>query len=108
MPANYEDYVGIFEDLVGTTGPSIAYNDKEVAGVFDWIDIYETSGVGSQLDEDDDREAFSEFLLAFFPQDKSPEEWWYDREEYYDNWDTSAELIDWDAYRDAIGYGINE
>jgi hypothetical protein len=108
VPASYEEYVNQFEELIGTTGPATVYNDRVAAGVFDWIDIYESTGIPADSDPDTDLEAFSEFLLAFYPQDKSREEWWYDREEFYDNWGISAEDIDWEGYRDAIGYSLNE
>lgn len=97
----YQDYFNAFEDLIGTTGRSETYTGGEAAGAFDWIEIFEETGIstGSRAG---DVEAFEMFLMAFYPQDKSQEEWWYDREEFYEEYGIDDHDIDWEAYRDAI------
>jgi len=97
----YQDYYAAFNDLVGTTGRAETYTGGEAAGAFEWIEIFEETGI-STGDRASDVEAFEMFLLAFYPQDKSPDDWWYDRQEFYDIYDIDDRDIDWQAYRDAI------
>jgi len=103
MPAEYEAYIEAFEELVGTTGPAETWSGGEAGGVYEWIDIYETTGVPADLDREGSIDAFSEFLIAFYPQDKSPDDWWYDRQEWYDTYDVDERSIDWEAYAEAAG-----
>lgn len=97
----YQDYFSAFEDLVGTTGRAETYSGGEAAGAFEWIELFEETGI-STGDRESDVEAFELFLMAFYPQDKSADDWWLDREEFYELYDIDEHQIDWEAYRDAI------
>lgn len=100
-PLLYQDYFAAFEDLIGTTGRAGTYSGGEAAGAFAWIEMFEETGISTGSRETD-VEAFEEFLIAFYPQNKTPEEWYYDREEFYETYDISDADIDWEAYREAI------
>lgn len=90
-----------FIDLIGTDSIAETYNGGLAGGFDDWFDMYLSTGIDMPTQEDD-IDAFSEFLLAFYPQDKTEEEWWLDREEFYNDYDITDNNIDWEAYRDAI------
>lgn len=100
-PLYYQDYFNAFSDLVGTTGRAETYTGGEAGGAMDWIDIFEETGIATGSRESD-VEAFEMFLLAFYPQDKSPDDWWLDRQEFYEIYDIDDRNIDWEAYREAI------
>lgn len=104
-PLLYQDYFAAFDGLIGTTGRSETYNGNIAGPAFEWIEIFEETGISTGSREGD-VEAFEMFLLAFYPQDKSPEEWEADREEFYDEYDIEPYDIDWEAYRDAVGSPI--
>lgn len=95
MPADYDDLRDEFDDFTGT--------DEGWAG---WYEIYTESGAG-QDDPEADREMFFQFLNAFYP-DVEPQtrEYWLDiREAFYELSGITAEDIDWELYREIIGYG---
>lgn len=72
----------------------------------DYLEIYRESGA-SQIDADTDQDTFFQFLNAFVPDTEShPKEFWDDiRDSYYDLTGITAEDIDWEAWREANGYG---
>jgi hypothetical protein len=72
----------------------------------DFLEIYRESGA-SQVDADEDQNMFFEFLNAFTPDVESHDrDWWQEiRQEFYDLSGITYEDIDWEAYREAIGYG---
>lgn len=100
-PLLYQDFFSAFEDLIGTTGRAETYSGGEAAGAYHWIEIFEETGIVTGSREDD-VEAFENFLIAFYPQDKSPDEWWYDRQEFYQMYGINEHDIDWEAYRAGI------
>ena len=96
--AYYEDYFAAFEDLIGTTGRAETYTGGMAAPAFDWIELFEETGIATGSRQTD-LEAFELFLLAFYPQNKSPDDWYLDREEFYDLYGIDNRNIDWEAYR---------
>ena len=100
-PLLYQDYFDAFEDMVGTTGRASSYSGGDVAGAYEWIEIFESTGI-STGSRDGDVEAFEMFLMAFYPQDKNSDDWWLDREEFYEIYGIDDYDIDWEAYREAI------
>jgi hypothetical protein len=72
----------------------------------DFLEIYRESGA-TQLDPDDDQGMFFQFLNAFVPDvENHNKEWWQEiRQEFYDLSGITDMDIDWEAYREAIGYG---
>lgn len=74
--------------------------------VTDFVELYRGSGA-SQLDPDADKEMFFQFLNAFVPDtERHNKEWWQEiRQDFYDLAGISEDEIDWEAYREAIGYG---
>lgn len=95
MPAEPEDLRDEYNDFTGT--------DENWA---EWHEIYLESGA-IQDDPTSDREMFFEFLNAFYPDVESHnKEYWDDiREAFYELSGITEEDIDWELYREAIGYG---
>lgn len=93
MPAEYDEYYQAFTDMVG--------NDE---GFEDWQDLFESTGIDFESHAQT-IDAFENFLVAFYPQeDMSGDDWFYVREEFYDLYGIDSHDIDWEAYREAIGY----
>jgi hypothetical protein len=109
MPANYDDLFSVFADLTGTAGEEqdIYPNaPNPVADADEWIDFYKSTGLDERLSEGRSSDAFEQFLYAFYPQEGlSGDDWWYLRQEFYEIYDITDQDIDWEAYREAIGYG---
>ena len=106
MPASDYELFGEFEDF-GANDPGYLSGSAETAGHFqDFLEVYRSSGA-SQEDPDADREMFYQFLNAFVPDtDPHDREYWQDiRELFYELSGITDEDIDWEAYREAIGYG---
>ena len=100
MPASDYDLFREYEEFG-------ANDDERTAGHFgDWLELYHESGA-SQEDEDADREMFVQFLNAFVPDVESHDAaWWQDiRDSFYEMSGITDEDIDWELYREAIGYG---
>jgi hypothetical protein len=107
MPASYDEYFEAFADLTGTSGETTYLHGHEIADVDHWIDLFENTGIDF-IDHDQQIDAFENFLIAFYPTEGealSGDEWFYIREEFYNDYGLSEQDIDWDAYREAIGYG---
>lgn len=95
MPADYDDLRDEYNEFTGTD-----------EGWAEWHEIYIQSGAG-QTDPGDDRDMFFQFLNAFYP-DVEPHDrayWEEVREAFYDYSGITDEDIDWELYREAIGYG---
>jgi hypothetical protein len=106
MPANYDEYFQAFTDLVGTADEQSVYSGAEhsAGSVDDWIDIFESTGIDFESHAHT-VDAFENFLIAFYPQEGvSGDDWFYTREEFYEMYGISDNSIDWEAYREAIGY----
>lgn len=107
MPADYDAFESAFADMVGTAGEQNVYENApdSVADAEFWIDIFSETGIDFPS-EGDTLDAFENFLVAFYPQEgMSPDDWWYAREEFYEMYGIDEHSIDWQAYREAIGYG---
>lgn len=99
MPASDYDLFREYE--------SFGANDERTAGHFqDFLEIYRESGA-SQPDADADQEMWFQFLNAFVPDVESHDkEYWEDiRDSFYELSGITGEDIDWESYREAIGYG---
>jgi|SRR5215469_5215512 len=109
MPAEYDDLFGIFTDLTETdgTGQDIYPNAPDIVhGANDWIDFYQSLGIDERLSAAGSSDAFEQFLYAFYPQEGlTGDDWWYLRNEFYEMYGIDEGDIDWEAYREAIGYG---
>lgn len=105
MPADYDEYYEAFTELVGGSGEAqTEYYGREVGGLDDWIDIFEETGIDF-ADHEQTIDAFENFLLAFYPQEGLSEvDWFYLREEFYELYGISDDDIDWEAWREAMGY----
>ena len=104
MPANYDEYFTAFADLIGSGDAQETWYGRDAGSVDDWIDLFEETGVDFDS-HDDTIDAFETFLLAFYPQEGMTEEdWFYAREEFYEMYGIDENEIDWEAYREAIGY----
>jgi hypothetical protein len=104
MPADPGEYQGAFHDMVGHAGAEESYYGERIGGWSEWVDLFEATGI----DFDSHREtigAFEDFLIAFYPQEGLQRDDWDDiRDEFYDEYGISDNDIDWDAWREAIGY----
>lgn len=93
VPSNY-DYdatrAEIFNDVTDTSGLSVNARD--------YWDLFSDTGLPTGLDYDSTNEAWDEFLRAFWLN--STEAGSIRRETFYNDWDLSRELIDWDAWRE--------
>lgn len=101
MPASRDDLLAEYLDFGAI--------DQVGYGQFGkFYEIYESSGA-VQEDPDDDVEMFTQFLNAFVPDEEAhTREWWLDiRESFYNLAEITDEDIDWEAYREAIGYGTS-
>jgi len=109
MPADYDEYYQAFADLTGTSGESAYYHGHELGDVQHWVDLFEETGI--DFDSHDQQiDAFENFLIAFYPSEGeylSGDEWFYIRQEFYEQYGLTDADIDWEAYREAIGYGRN-
>lgn len=101
-PLVYQDYFAAFGNLIGTTGRAETYSGGYAEPAWNWIEIFEETGIVTG-DRQADVEAFELFLIAFYPQNKSPEEWYIDRQEFYDQYGIDDRNIDWEGYRYATG-----
>lgn len=105
MPASNADYQDAFRDLTGSAGGQEAWYGESTAGWGHWHDMFEETGIING-DREHDIDAFENFLIAFYPQEgMSADDWWYVRQEFYDMYGIDDHDIDWEAYREAIGYG---
>lgn len=103
MPADDET---LYETWLDFDAPD-RYSDP---GSFEhFLDVYHSSGAG-QEDPVADEDMFYQFLNAFVPEDEpqTAEYWEAIREEFYEMAEITGEDIDWEEYREAIGYGENE
>lgn len=101
MPS-LDDFRESFTDLTGSDESHIIdYESNYQTGNFDdWYEIFENTGVEYTQD------AFENFLIAFYPQDGMSGDDWRDvREEFYELYGIDDHDIDWEGYREAIGYG---
>lgn len=104
MPADHDDLADAFRDLTGHYVGQEIYDGHTTTGASDWIDLFHETGIDFP-DSASTIDAFENFLIAFFPQEgMSADEWWYVRGEFYDMYNLSEHNIDWEAYREAIGY----
>ncbi len=103
LPEYIEAMREAFIDYIGTDQEAETSYGGTAAPFEDWFDLFLDTGI-DQPTVEGDVEAFEDFLLAFYPQDKTADEWWYDREEFYELYDVDVQEIDWEAYRAALGY----
>lgn len=104
MPAEHDDLADAFRDLTGHYYGQDIYPGHESGGASDWIDLFHETGIDFESPEET-IDAFENFLVAFFPQEgMSADDWWYVREEFYQMYGVNEHHIDWEAYREAIGY----
>lgn len=106
MPADYGDFESAFADMVGTAGEQRVYENAPytAADAEYWIEIFSETGIDFPSSADT-IDAFENFLVAFYPQEgMTPDEWFYAREEFYEMYGIDEHSIDWQAYRESIGY----
>lgn len=104
MPADYDDLVSAFADLTGSEDSQSAWYDREVAGAGDWINLFHETGIDFESSAETVG-AFEDFLIAFYPQEgMGGDDWHSVREEFYDEYGIDDHNIDWEDYREAIGY----
>lgn len=105
MPAEYDEYYSAFADLTGTAGEESSYRGHGIADADHWIDLFEETGIDFE-EHDMQIDAFENFLIAFYPtENTTADEWYYARQEFYDMYGIDEHNIDWEDYREAIGYG---
>jgi hypothetical protein len=104
MPASVPEFRDAFESLIGTSGEERTWYGEDAAGYVEWMGIFEETGI----DFDSSAEtidAFENFLIAFYPQSGvSGDDWRALRGEFYDMYDIDDHNIDWEAWREALGY----
>jgi hypothetical protein len=101
VPADDYDLFLEFDDFGGND------NDYTAGHFQEFLEIYRESGA-SQEDPDADAEMFFQFLNAFVPDVESHDrDYWAEmRESFYDLAGLAGdENIDWEIWREAIGYG---
>ena len=106
MPYNHDDLADSFRDLTGHYIGQRVYEHAphEAGNANEWIEFFSETGIDFD-NPDDTRDAFENFLIAFYPQEgMSGDDWWYVREEFYEMYQISEHQVDWEAYREAIGY----
>jgi hypothetical protein len=106
MPASDDQFREAFENLIGTDQEQSIYPgaDHSTYGYEEWAVLFEETGIDFDSSADT-IDAFENFLLAFYPQENtSGDDWWYVRQEFYDMYGIDDHSIDWEAYREAIGY----
>lgn len=97
-------YESAFDDYIGYTDAREIYSGHEAAGWEEWAALFseiphEWESGGQELD------AFEAFLLAFYPDTSTgPAVWAELREEFYDTYDIDPSEIDWEGWREAMGY----
>ncbi len=97
MPASSSDLFAEFYDFTDS-------DDRIQAAQF--IELYQESGAFLD-DSEADREQFFQFLNAFYPDvEPQSKEFWQDlREAFYELSGITPQDIDWELWREAIGYG---
>lgn len=104
MPADYGDLERAFADLTGSDSPQETYYRRDAAGAEEWIDLFHETGIDFES-EDETIDAFENFLIAFYPQEgMSGDDWEAVREEFYYLYGIDEHSIDWESYRESIGY----
>ncbi len=104
MPASDSEFHDAFERMVGTDGEQEIYSGHMAEGWTEWATMFSETGIDYDSSADT-VDAFEQFLVAFYPDTAtSPEEWRELREEFYEQFDIDEHDIDWEAYREAIGY----
>jgi len=102
MPS-YNEFYEHFENLVGTGDYTDAWYGREVGGFAEWHEIWESIGVTG--DDAGELRAFDEFIHAFYPEEGlSGDDWDIRRERFYEMTGAIDADIDWEAWREAIGY----
>lgn len=95
MPASEGEFRDEYLDFTGGYGEH-----------FDaYYEIFQETGISG--DTDYELEGFFQFLNTFYPDtDTHDKEWWDNiRDSFYDMYGVTAEDIDWELWREAIGYG---
>jgi hypothetical protein len=104
MPADPGEYQNAFRDMVGTAAADTSWYGERIGDWHEWYELFESTGIDFDSHADT-IDAFEMFLISFYPQEgKNADEWDQDRGEFYDEYGISEENIDWDGYREAIGY----
>lgn len=104
MAASYEEYREAFAEHTGSDDAQRTWYNEYAGNWFMWADLFESTGVDSP-DPDETITAFRDFLTAFYPEQGLSKDDWQDlRQQFYDMYDLSDSDIDWEAYREAIGY----
>lgn len=105
MPASYFEYFDSFENVTGSDGGAEeTYYGRDAGGFDDWYEIFSETGI-SYEDSAQEIEAWEMFLWAFYPEEGlSNEDWQTRREEFYELTGITDQDIDWEAWREAMGY----
>lgn len=105
MPASDDELHDAFSELVGTDSEEQVYANAGVAGDWEeWAVLFSETGIDFE-DSAETVEAFRDFLIAFYPQEGvSGDDWQLLRWEYYEMYGIDEHNIDWQAWREAIGY----
>jgi hypothetical protein len=105
VPASHDELGSVFRDLTGHYYSQETWYGEQAGNANEWIDLFSETGIAPD-DPTEHKESFEEFLYAFYPQEgMSGDDWWYVRQEFYDRYGVDDHSIDWEAYREAIGYG---
>jgi hypothetical protein len=106
VPADHDDLADAFRDLTGHYYGQEIYEHAphEAGNANEWIDLFSETGIDFE-NPADTVDAFENFLIAFYPQTgMSGDDWYIVREEFFEMYQMSGNQIDWQAYREAIGY----
>ncbi len=104
MPAFYDEYVSAFSNLIGSANEYEAWYGREIGNADTWIDLFMETGIDFQSHAQT-IDAFENFLIAYYPQEGMSGGDWRDiRQEFMEMYGIDDHSIDWEAYREAIGY----
>jgi hypothetical protein len=103
MPASYGEYREAFTELIGTDDAERTWYNEYAGNWLEWVNVFEETGIDFD-DSSEQVDAFENFLIAFYPQ-QGVSDWQSIRAEFYDYYGVDEHNIDWEAYREAIGYG---
>ncbi|SRR5258707_7061771 len=104
MPASDSEFHDAFESYIGTDGPQEIYPGHETMDWEGWAVLFAETGIDYESSAET-IDAFEMFLQSFYPQEgMSGNDWESVRAEFYELHDVDESNIDWEAYREAIGY----
>ncbi len=104
MPASDSEFHDAFESYIGTDGPQEIYPGHEAMGWEGWSVLFSETGIDFESSAET-IDAFENFLQAFYPQTGADGEYWDSvRGEFYELYDVDESNIDWEAWRESMGY----